>query len=185
MHKFEVEPGETYLIEGGVPHAIGANCFLIEIQEPTDYTIRTERITPGGFVIADEMCHQGLGFEKMFECFYYDGHTAEETLSRCKIEPLVITKCSDYDESEIIGYNVTPCFAINKVIVRTQYLLENSQHRFSGLYVLAGRGVLKNDDEVFELEPGSQFFIPASLNKSIIRAIESQLTIVRFYGPVI
>ena len=30
LHKFAVKQGETYLIEGGIPHAIGAGCFLAE-----------------------------------------------------------------------------------------------------------------------------------------------------------
>ena len=64
MQKYPVHPGDTILIEGGMPHAIGAGCFLVEIQEPTDYTIRVERTTPSGFAVADSMCHQGLGFEK-------------------------------------------------------------------------------------------------------------------------
>ena len=63
MQKYPVHPGDTILIEGGMPHAIGAGCFLVEIQEPTDYTIRVERTTPSGFAVADSMCHQGLGFE--------------------------------------------------------------------------------------------------------------------------
>ncbi len=67
MQKYPVHPGDTILIEGGMPHAIGAGCFLVEIQEPTDYTIRVERTTPSGFAVADSMCHQGLGFETMFE----------------------------------------------------------------------------------------------------------------------
>ena len=73
MHCIEVHKGDTVLIQGGVPHAIGAGCFLAEIQEPTDYTVRTERITPSGLKVADTMCHQGLGFQKMFDCFHYEG----------------------------------------------------------------------------------------------------------------
>ena len=29
MNCLEVKPGETYLVKGGVPHAIGAGCTLI------------------------------------------------------------------------------------------------------------------------------------------------------------
>lgn len=32
MNRFEVKAGQRILIEGGVPHAIGAGCFLMEIQ---------------------------------------------------------------------------------------------------------------------------------------------------------
>ena len=68
LHRFEVKPGDTFLIEGGIPHAIGAGCFLVEIQEPTDYTVRTERVTPAGLRVADFMCHQG--------CYGYEGKDA-------------------------------------------------------------------------------------------------------------
>ena len=84
LHEIEVAPGETWLIEGGVPHAIGAGCFLMEIQEPTDFTIRTERSTPSGFQIADSMCHQGIDFDNMFECFLYDGRSGRLTVLRKK-----------------------------------------------------------------------------------------------------
>ena len=35
LERFDVKAGDTILIEGGMPHAIGAGCFLVEIQEPT------------------------------------------------------------------------------------------------------------------------------------------------------
>ncbi|MBQ3424972.1 MAG: hypothetical protein IJH38_07235, partial [Clostridia bacterium] len=90
MHHFEVQPGDTFLIKGGVPHAIGAGCLLVEIQEPTDYTIRIERVTPKGLRINDLQCHQGLGFERMFDCFDYTGHTQAEAFRAWKIPPKVL-----------------------------------------------------------------------------------------------
>ena len=53
LERFDVKAGDTILIEGGMPHAIGAGCFLVEIQEPTDFTIRVERTTPSGFAVDD------------------------------------------------------------------------------------------------------------------------------------
>ncbi len=47
LHRFEVNPGDAFIIYGGVPHAIGSGCFLMEVQEPTDYTMRVEKVTPG------------------------------------------------------------------------------------------------------------------------------------------
>lgn len=89
IHKMEVKKGDTILIPGGIPHAIGEGCFLMEIQEPTDYTIRVERTTPKGLVIDDRLCHQGIGFEKMFDCFSYEGVTRKEALERWFVRPLV------------------------------------------------------------------------------------------------
>ena len=119
LHKIEVHEGETYLIEGGVPHAIGSGCFLLEVQEPTDYTIRTERTTVSGFQIADSMCHQGIGFEKMFECFTYEGMDLEELLAKYKL--------SSYNEGAIetlIDYSNTNCFSLRKLYIDDSYTME-------------------------------------------------------------
>ena len=81
LHKIPVHAGECYFISAGVPHAIGEGCFLAEIQEPTDYTMRTELVTPAGLRIHENQCHQGVGYEKMLDCFHYDGASLEETLA--------------------------------------------------------------------------------------------------------
>ena len=40
MYAFEASPGQTALVESGVPLALGAGCFALEIQEPSDLTLR-------------------------------------------------------------------------------------------------------------------------------------------------
>jgi mannose-6-phosphate isomerase len=37
-HKIPVKPDEVYFVGGGVPHALGEGCFVIEVQEPSDIT---------------------------------------------------------------------------------------------------------------------------------------------------
>ena len=98
-------------------HAIGAGCFLVEIQEPTDYTIRVERTTPSGFAVADSMCHQGLGFEKMFECFHYEPHSREEIHDRWFIEPETVLKTAGGSITTLVGYRNTPLFRLDEVNV--------------------------------------------------------------------
>lgn len=55
LHKIEVNIGDAFMIYGGVPHAIGSDCFLLEVQEPTDYTMRVEKTTPAGLIISDHI----------------------------------------------------------------------------------------------------------------------------------
>ena len=166
LHKFEVKAGETFLIKGGVPHAIGAGCFLVEVQEPTDYTIRTERITPRGVPVADFMCHQGLGFDKMFDCFDYHGASAEQILEKYRIQPR---------GEDILGYLDTEMFALKKIDIDGSAVIE-SGGSFSGIYVLEGEGRLGDD----LLSPGSQYFIPYAAEPF---TISGRLTLIRFYGP--
>lgn len=79
LHKFNVKKGDFIFVKGGVPHAIGKNCFLAELQEPTDLMVIPEKVTPSGVVLAETKLHGGLGFEKMFDCFCYDGYSEEKT----------------------------------------------------------------------------------------------------------
>jgi len=43
MHRIRVRPGDSVLVPGGAPHAIGAGILLVEAQEPTDQSILLER----------------------------------------------------------------------------------------------------------------------------------------------
>lgn len=168
LYRYDVEVGDTILIEGGVPHAIGSGCFLMEIQEPTDYTIRTERTTPSGFPVADFMCHQGLGFEKMFDCFHYEDMTKEEVRNRWFIAPKTLVETEDVTIKELIGYDNTEIFKMNEVLVDGSFVEVPCGENFSGLYVLEGKGIISANGVALKVDKGQQFFIPAGLEKLTI-----------------
>lgn len=183
LHKFEVQPGETYLICGGVAHAIGAGCLLVEIQEPTDFTIRTERVTPAGLKIAETMLHQGVGFEAMFDCFHYGGMTREETASAYRIPAKTLEENGCYTRKEIIGYSNTPCFRMERYDIAGEAPIPVGDV-FSGLYILQGSGVLRCGGTETPLEGGQQYFVPASSANFTIRAASGQpITLFRCFGP--
>ena len=181
MNCLEVKPGETYLVKGGVPHAIGAGCTLIETQEPTDYTIRVEKVTPSGYTIDDSMCHQGLGFEKMFECFHYTG--AGEAATR---EDACIKEQSLENGGQcLVGYDSTPCFQMEQHTVEMGETKEFEEEEvFSCLYVLSGKGILKTETKEYQIERNSQFFVPAGKEKYCITNVEDEkIKILKMHGP--
>jgi len=185
LHRFEVKPGDTFIIHGGVPHAIGAGCMLIEIQEPTDYTIRTERVTPAGLQIVDEQCHQGLGFDKMFDCFHYDGCGKEEARKRWQIAERVLATNDEAVCSSVVDDAATTCFRMERYEVRGSAGLE-AQDVFSGIYVISGEGELTCGDYIRQIKPGSQFFLPAACAPVRIRRTgKMPVKLFRFYGPKI
>ena len=166
LHRFEVKPGDTFLIEGGIPHAIGAGCFLVEIQEPTDYTVRTERVTPAGLQVADFMCHQGLGFDRMFDCFDYSSYSRGDVLKRWYKQPKGKT---------LIGYEDTEMFRLELAELKDSETIEAGS-TFSGIYILEGEGFVDG----ISVKAGAQFFIPASCNPF---KMEGNLKYIRYYGP--
>lgn len=185
LHRFPVKEGETFLIRGGIPHAIGAGCFLVEIQEPTDYSIRTERTTPAGLQVSDFMCHQGLGFERMFDCFLYEGLNEEDTRKLGCIEPKLLYTDENAAETELVGYEDTPCFRMNRIEINGD-LTFNGNDTFYGIYTLSGKGVLKTGSSRYELNPGMQFFVPANCERfSIERVGDTVVSLIQAFGPQI
>lgn len=180
MHKIYVNPGEVYLIRGGVPHAIGAGCLIIEIQEATDYTIRIERVSPSGFRIEDYLCHQGLGFERMFECFEWDCYDQEEMLKRFR---LVEKDFEEEGEKTLISYNDTACFAMKKINIMKNSKILYNEDTFSVLIVTEGKGKLKWGLKEIALKKGDKIFLPIACDNIYIEAENSMLYVLRCYPP--
>jgi mannose-6-phosphate isomerase len=65
-NRIPVAAGDTVLCPAGVPHAIGAGILLVEIQEPTDFSILLEW---GGFDLdGPAVGHLGLGYDLALAC---------------------------------------------------------------------------------------------------------------------
>jgi len=74
LNKVAVGPGDSVLVPAGVPHAIGAGITLVELQEPTDFSILLEW---AGFAIDGARDgHLGLGFDTALTALDYSGWDA-------------------------------------------------------------------------------------------------------------
>lgn len=181
LHRFEVKKGDMILVKGGVPHAIGINCFLAEIQEPTDYTIRIERRTPAGFPVADALCHQGLGFEKMFDCFSYEGISEEEARQRWFVAPKPWGQC----RRQLLGEPETDLFSLYEVQVEDSECCElECGQGFCGLYLLEGVGKIRYEGGELPVRGPEQIFVPAAFERLILLPEPgSSMRLLQFFGP--
>lgn len=165
MHRIEVEPGMVVYVQGGSPHAIGAGCYLIEVQEPTDLTIRVERTTPSGFAVADELCHLGLGFERMFECFDFTTTTADEARKLCVVPSREVSSDEVGTRTELVGAGRTACFAMERLsFASSGTMVLPDEDDFRILYIVQGNGSVAAGDgtERVEVTAGDQLFVPAA-----------------------
>ncbi|WP_432973045.1 class I mannose-6-phosphate isomerase [Dactylosporangium sp. CA-233914] len=62
-NKVPVAAGDAILCPAGLPHAIGDGILLVEVQEPTDFSVLLEY---EGFGLADG--HLGLGYDLALQC---------------------------------------------------------------------------------------------------------------------
>lgn len=61
MNEIPVAPGDAILVPAGLPHAIGEGVFVLELQEPTDFSIMLE--WRGFEMDGAGTGHLGLGFD--------------------------------------------------------------------------------------------------------------------------
>lgn len=159
MHRVSPAPGEVYMIEGGLPHAIGCGCFLVEIQEPTDYTLRAEMSSPQGDPLPEQLIHQGIGFERLPDCFHYDTGTYEETIARYRVSSTIIDR-----QPGGVGQALTaPCAAELFTMVRMSVAGEFTcavRDNYSLLVLVAGNGMLYWPGGSLPLDASSRLFLP-------------------------
>lgn len=160
LHRFSVSPGDLWFIEGGVPHAIGAGCFMVELQEPSDLMVIPERATPSGVVLADVKLHGGLGFEKMFDCFIYEGRSEDET------EKLYYRRAEKVLNgfSDIVGTDLTEKFSMKMLNVLGNFETDLGDS-YAVCIVTDGEGTVLCEDQAFDIGKGSSFFITANSGK--------------------
>ncbi|PXY20735.1 class I mannose-6-phosphate isomerase [Prauserella muralis] len=74
LNSIRVRPGDTVHIPAGLPHAIGAGVFVVELQQPTDFSLTLEW---RDFLAAPENGHLGLGFDTALRALDTTGWDAE------------------------------------------------------------------------------------------------------------
>ncbi|MGE4484101.1 MAG: type I phosphomannose isomerase catalytic subunit [Oscillospiraceae bacterium] len=181
MYSFPAVPGETVLVDGGIPHAIGAGCFLLELQEPTDLTLRLEKATSSGTRVDDVICHLGMGFDAMFDSIRYEHMPEDEIRRRYFIPPKVLLKANGGCVTQLLGYDRCPYFSFEQIDVQTELEVRASSV-FSGLFILSGHGFLSAVQSRIPLSPGDQFFLPAAAG-DLRFTVQSPMRMIRFYGP--
>jgi mannose-6-phosphate isomerase len=69
LNHLTLEPGDIVFVPAGVPHAIGGGALIVELQEPTDFSIVCEW---KGFPIAPDDAHLGLGWDEAIRALRLD-----------------------------------------------------------------------------------------------------------------
>lgn len=165
LHRFPVKTGEVYLVTAGVAHAIGEGCFLIEIQEPTDFTMRTEKTTKNG-TLSPMLIHQGVGEKKMLDVFKYEFLTKEETEKKYKLSPKPLISESGLIVNELVGYSETPCFRLLSAEVTGEKTIPLDD--FASIIVLNGNGTLNGE----KAQKGDRFFVPFEQKELTVKNLQ-------------
>ena len=149
--------GDVYLIRAGLIHAIGAGCTILEVQEPTDFTIQPERWC-GNTHISTQEEYIGLDKDVALDCFDYT-MVGDKALQSARILPKVTYSSKGVSVEQLIGYDDTPCFAENRITLEGGAAYTPSFGP-SVWIVLSGEGNLCGEGFSRHVKGGDYFFLP-------------------------
>ena len=156
LNGIDAKVGDMYLINGGLIHAIGAGCTIIEVQEPTDFTIQPENWC-GDYKISENEKYIGLDKSTALDCFDYS-MVGEKALQSARITPNLVIDTEQYTKEELITYKDTTCFAENRHVLRGgSFVIDFAP---SVYILLDGDITITGDGYEKIVEKGEYFFIP-------------------------
>ena len=178
--KIPVKPGDTYIVPGGVPHALGEGLLLVEVQEPSDLVVRFE-FERGGYVLPESARFLGRGLEFCLDVFDYSAWP----LSRLAVEAACPPRRRralgpDSWQDDLIGPERTPCFRIRQSHLRGPVTKTESQAHIA--VVTQGAGTVTVGGETHRLKPCDKFFCPAGLGALDFRP-EPTLSLLECHPP--
>lgn len=149
--------GDIWLIKAGLIHAIGAGCTIIEVQEPTDFTIQPERWC-GDYHISYNEEYIGLEKDVALDAINYDIYGAEAK-AFAKVCPKKVIDTKTYEKEVLIDYNDTPCFAEVRHTVKDggSFVMDFAP----SVYIcLEGSAQIVGEDYVKDIKTGDYFYLP-------------------------
>jgi len=159
--RIPVQPGDTFIIPGGTPHALGAGVFMVEIQEPSDLVVRFE-FERAGYVLPESARFMNRDVDFALSVFNFSpvGSTDLAQRVRCRPRPL-----RDFDagsrQEELIGPAQTDCFRV----LRTRLLgpVVKAENSAVIAIVTTGTVIAEAGGESLRLETYAKCFLPAGL----------------------
>lgn len=163
IHRVSVRRGDVIYVQAGLPHAIGEGVFMVELQEPTDFSIVLER-SCAGFTISERDSFLGLDPSLALSVLDHRVYTREEVQNELLIKPQVLRREGQSSEVELLGYNTTECFSGRRLDVRGK-LQDDTGDRSSVVIILEGEGMLKHEHAEMPLRKGMELFLPAAVGE--------------------
>jgi mannose-6-phosphate isomerase len=182
LNRIDVHPGDVYMVPAGVPHAIGAGVFMIEVQEPTDFTVNIE-YKYGGVQRTEEQCFLGLGFDLGMRCFDY-GARGMSCVLQNTLTPRTIRQDAQSREEILIGPAHTSYFGASRLMIQHTAADRDHGECYIGIVIQGCGQILSAASAALPLRPGSAFFVPASAPPQVIQAApNTPLTLIRCFPP--
>ncbi|PAW67682.1 MAG: hypothetical protein B9S34_04810 [Opitutia bacterium Tous-C1TDCM] len=159
--RIPVRAGDTFIIPGGTPHALGAGVFMVEIQEPSDLVVRFE-FERGGYVLPESARFMNRDVDFALSVFNFEPLDAAALERRVRCRPRLLRDLgAGSRQDELIGAAETDCFRVRKTHLAAPAVLAAAEPTI--LIVTAGEVVAEVGGESHRLRTFDKVFLPAGL----------------------
>jgi mannose-6-phosphate isomerase len=159
MHVRPTKAGDVWFIPAGVPHAIGAGVFMVEIEEPTDFSIVAET---ADVPIHPAHAHLGLGWEVAIDAFDRAGHD-DAWVDRLRHDGRRPGDAGDgWTSTPLLDVAADPFFRALRLTVRGHAAPGPWPPAFLVGAVMAGRGSVRAGGSDLPVRAGETFAVPAA-----------------------
>jgi len=179
--RIPVRPGDTFIIPGGTPHALGAGVFMVEIQEPSDLVIRFE-FERAGYVLPEAARFMGRDVDFALSVFNFAPLDAAALATRVRCTPRRIRNLgADSWQEELIGPVQTDCFRV----VRTRLAGPVVKDETSAAIAIVTSGAVTADvgGESHRLDTYEKCFLPAGLGPVHLTPIGGVAELLECFPP--
>ncbi|HEV2782076.1 MAG TPA: class I mannose-6-phosphate isomerase [Actinophytocola sp.] len=156
LNEVAVRPGDAVFVPAGVPHAIGAGVFIVELQQPTDLSIMLEW---KGFLDSEAAGHLGLGYPAALGCVDRSGYAG-------RLDELV-RRPDGGEVVDLFGPAAEGFFRAQRLAIRSAEV--ELEPGYAVLVVLSGAGQLTTGDgEMLALAKGDTVVVPYAAGSTTI-----------------
>lgn len=148
----DVKVGDVIYIPAKMVHAIGYGCLLLEVQEPTDFTIQPERFC-GEYKLSDKEMYIGLSRENALECFDIDKRYP------VPLKPVIVAKTDGLIIESLIGEEITESFKLRRITLNNGKIC--LAKKVAIYVVLEGEAEIFGNNYLKKIKKGDYFFMPA------------------------
>ena len=155
----ETRAGDVWFVPAGTPHAIGAGVFILEVQEPSDFSIVLET---RGFPIDRDDAHLRLGWELALDAIDR-GALTDEGLDALRGAERRVPSGPYCDRVALLPPAADPFFRADRLrVTDAARPFEADGATFAVAIVTAGAGTARSDGGSLAVTRGDAFAVPAA-----------------------
>ncbi|MCR4670192.1 MAG: class I mannose-6-phosphate isomerase [Saccharofermentans sp.] len=179
LNGIDVVPGDVFIVPARMVHAIGAGCLVLEVQEPTDFTIQPEHWC-ADYHLNDHEMYLDLPVDIAMDVFDYDVY-GEEAIARGRRTPKPIETAEKFCRELLISYDDTPCFSVERCTLKNGSLTLTQAPAVC--VVTEGEGEISWQNGKRPVKKGDYFFLPTCAKAKVTLSAEGKLQWVTCLPP--